>query len=283
MRPALGQTGVPSQAGFALLIVLWMLVLIALIVGYVTSTGRSELQISSNIAVNAQASAAADGAVYQVIFTLLDPRPDHLPPLNGSVREMRIGGSVVEARVFSENDWINPNLASASILEGLLRALNAPAETATSAADEITQWVGTARTLRSPDELAAEYRAAGLDYAPPEAPLQSLGELARVRGITAQQLASMRPHLTLFGAREPNATTTDPIVAAAIRFAARPGAAMGASGPILTGVGQDARVVRIYASARGPGSAQARTTAIVRISASSANGYSVLSWGGTGQ
>ncbi|MFZ2005066.1 MAG: hypothetical protein WB697_24720 [Stellaceae bacterium] len=281
MRLALSEYRAPNQAGFVLLIVLWMLILIAFIVGYVTSTGRSEAQVSSNIAANAEASAAADGGVYWGIFTLLDPRPDHRPATDGGVHETRIGGSAVELRLYNENDWINPNLASPLLLEGLLRALNAPAESASNLAGEITQWVGTARTLRPPDELAAEYKAAGLDYAPPEAPLQSLGELTRVRGITAQEFASMRPHLTLFGGREPDRATTDPIVAAAMRFADQSTTGDSAAGPVFTGVGQDARVVRIFTSARGPGSAQAHTTAIVRISSSSADGFTVLSWRST--
>jgi general secretion pathway protein K len=162
-------------------------------------------------------------------------------------------------------------------LEGLLRAVNTPAETAVDLADEITQWVGTARTLRSADELAAEYRASGLDYAPPETPLESLGELARVRGITAQTFASIRPHLTLFGGREPNSTTTDPIVAAAARYAHQTNTTV-ASAPVFSGVGQDAHVVRSLASAQGPGAAVAHSEVIVRIGSSEARGYAILSW-----
>jgi len=276
MRPAHAESIRPG--GFALLIVLWMLVLISFIVGYVTATGRSEIQIARNIAANATVAAAADGAVYRVIYAFTDPQQDRRPPTGGSPQEMRIGHSIVDVRVFDENDWINPNLASVELLEGLLRALNTPAETAADLADEITQWVGTARTLRSPDELAAEYRASGLDYAPPETPLESLEELTRVRGITAQTFASMRPHLTIFGGREPNSTTTDPIVAAAARYAHQTNAAVTASAPIFSGVGQDARVVRILATAQGPGAAVAHSEVIVRIGSSEAPGYAILSW-----
>jgi general secretion pathway protein K len=277
-RALIGYRATGNPAGFALLIVLWMLVLIAFIVGYVTSTARSEIQISANIATNAAASAAADGAVYQTIFASLDPRPDHRPATDGSIREIRIGRSAVALRVFNESDWVNPNLASAKLLEGLLRALNMSAETAAGLADEITQWVGTARRLRSSDDLAAEYRASGLDYAPPETPLESLGELARVRGMTPQEFAAIRPHLTLFGGRDPSSATSDPVVAVAMRFADQSNSTPGASGPVYTGVGQDARVVRILATAQGPGNAQAHAAAIVRISASSAHGYTILSW-----
>jgi general secretion pathway protein K len=261
------------QRGFALLIVLWMLVLIAFVVGYVISTGRREIQISMNIAGNAAASAAADGAVYQAIFALANPREEQRPALDGNLREFSIGRSVVTLRLEDENGRINPNLASVRLLEGLLRAVGTEAGAAADLADAITQWVGSANRLRSTDELAAEYRAAGLNYAPPETPVESLDELLRVRGMTAQQFAAIRPHLSLFGGREPNAASADPIVAAAKRFADR----SGASGPIFTGVGMDAQTVRILVSAHGPGDTQAAFMVIVRINPSD-GGYSILEW-----
>jgi general secretion pathway protein K len=261
------------QRGFALLIVLWMLVLITFIVGYVISTGRSEIQISMNIAGNAAASAAADGAVYQAIFALSNPREDQRPAADGSIRKIEVGRSVVTLRLQDENGRINPNLASARLLEGLLRAVGTEANAAADLADAITQWVGSASRLRSSDELAAEYRAAGLNYAPPETPLESIDELLRVRGMTAQEFAAIRPHLTLFGGRDPNAASADPIVAAAQRFADQ----SASSGPIFSGVGADAQIVRILVSAHGPGNTEVASTVIVRIN-SSDGGYSILEW-----
>ncbi len=261
------------RRGFALLIVLWMLVLITFIVGYVISRGRSEIQISMNIAANAAASAAADGAVYQTIFALSNPREDQRPGVDGTIRKVEIGRSVVTLRVEDENGRINPNLASARLLEGLLLAVGTEANTAADLADAITQWVGSARRLRSSDELAAEYRAAGLNYAPPEAPLESIDELLRVRGMTVQEFGAIRPHLTLFGGRDPNVANVDPIVAAAKRFADQ----SGSSGPIFSGVGVDAQIVRIRVSAHGPGNTEVASIVIVRIDPSD-GGYSILEW-----
>jgi hypothetical protein len=140
-------------------------------------------------------------------------------------------------------------------------------------ADAITQWVGSASRLRDADELAAEYRAAGLNYAPPETPVESIEELLRVRGMTAQEFAAIRPHLTLFGGREPNAVSADRIVAAAQRFADQ----SGSSGPIFSGIGVDTQIVRILVSAHGPGNTEVASTVVVRIN-SSDGGYSILEW-----
>jgi general secretion pathway protein K len=61
--------------------------------------------------------------------------------------------------------------------------------------------------------LLAEYQAAGLDYRPPGAPLETLDELGRVLGMTPAILATIRPYLTLYGPPQPNPATADPIVA----------------------------------------------------------------------
>jgi hypothetical protein len=129
-----------------------MLILINFIVGYVVSTGRSEIQISMNIANHAAASAAADGAVFQAIFALSNPRQDQRPVADGSIRKVEIGRSVVTVRLEDENGRINPNLASAKLLEGLLRAVGTEANMAADLADAITQWVGSASRLRSADQ-----------------------------------------------------------------------------------------------------------------------------------
>ena len=278
MSTARGFRGAPAHCGgFAILLVLWVLVLIAFIVGHVAATARSELKISTNIEANAAASAAVDGAVYHAIFDLSELRLDQRWIADGSVRELRIGDSIISLRVNDEAVRINPNLASASLLEGLLLAVGTEQETAADLADGITQWVGSARRPRSVDELLAEYRAAGLVYAPPQAPLESIDELIRVRGMSAEVLEAIRPHLTLFGPREPSAIAADSVVAAAVAFADRSSART--SSPIMTGVGADAVTARIVAVARGPGNAEVKRTVVARISAGATREYSILSWG----
>ena len=55
------------QRGFALLIVLWTMGLLALLVAQFTATGRGEVQMATNLRANAVTQAAADGAVYEAM------------------------------------------------------------------------------------------------------------------------------------------------------------------------------------------------------------------------
>src|SRR5207237_3136748 len=120
-RPAVRR----KNGGFALIIVLWTLVLISFIVVHLTATGRTEIRIAINIIANAAAQAAADGAIFEAIFNQSDPRPNQRWPVDGRDRELIIGHSRVRLRLEDEAWWINPNLASPALLEALLRVTGA--------------------------------------------------------------------------------------------------------------------------------------------------------------
>ena len=261
--------------GFALIIVLWTLVLIGFIVVHLTASGRTEIRIASNLVANSIAEAAADGAIFEAIFTLSDPRPDQRRPVDGIARELSAGTRRVMVRVEDEASWINPSSASPALLEALLRVTGSDPESARRLAAVIGEWVGSATSPRPQNAVLAEYRAAGFDYGPPGGPLESLDELDRVLGMTPATLAAIRSHLTLFGPQEPNPATADPVVAAALALLPQTGPAA------LPGnqVPQDLLTVRITALAAGPGNARVVRFAIVRTGATVPRGYTVLAWG----
>ena len=253
---------------------LWTLVLIAFIVAHLTSNGRTELRIAGNLVANAVAQAAADGAIFEAIFNLSDPLPDQRWPVDGKTRELMVGDSRVALRLEDESWWINPNSASPTLLEALLRATGSDPESARRLAIAVGEWVGSAPVPRPQNVTLAEYRAAGLDYGPPGGPLESLDELGRVLGITPAILEEIRPHLTLFGPPQPTASSTDPFVATALAEVSQIAAAFSANQPP-----PDVLTARITATAFGRGNARVAQFAIVRLGAMLPRGYEVLVWG----
>jgi general secretion pathway protein K len=264
-----------QSRGFALIIVLWTLVLIAFIVAQLTSSGRTEIRIADNLVADAVAEAADDGAIFAALFNLANPDPAQRWPLDGTIHELTIGNSRVMVRLEDEAGRINPNSASPALLEALLRVTGSDPESARRLAGAISEWVGSAPVARPQNAVLADYNAAGLDYGPPSAPIETLDELGRVMGMTPAVLAAIRPHLTLFGPPEPNPASADPVVAAALaEISAAPQTPIPANQPP-----PDLLTVRIEASAVGPGSARVMKTAIARVGAMLPGGYSVLAWG----
>ena len=250
--------------------------LIAFIIAHLTATGRTEIRIASNLVANSAAQAAADGAVFEAIFNLSDPQPEQRWPVDGSVREIVIGTSRVAIRLENEASWINPSTGSPALMEALLRVTGSDPDTARRLAVAISEWVGSSGVARPQEAILAEYRAAGLDYGPPGGPIETVGELERVLGMTPAVLAAIRPHLTLFGPPEPDLATTDPIVAAALALVSRQA---GPTGLIPGSATLEQLTVRITALASGPGGARVVRTAVVRLGATSPQGYNILAWG----
>ena len=93
-------------------------------------------------------------------------------------------------------------------------------------------------------------------------------------GMTPVVLAAIRPHLTLFGPPEPNPLSADPVVAAALSRLAPLSQIATAGNQTL----QNPVIVRITATASGPGNARITRSAIVRVGTALPGGYTVLAW-----
>ncbi len=203
-----GAWGGARDGGFALLIVLWSVVLLALLATQITAAGRTEAQLAANLRAAAVAEAAADGAVQAAAFHLLDPAA----PWDADGREhlIRIGAAAVAVQVDNEGGKLNPNLADPALLQALLRVAGVDQQAAERLAAAIADWRTPASPGRPDAARAAPYRAAGLDYGPPGAPFADLDELGSVLGMTPALLAKLRPYLSVY-----TDTAPDPAAAAA--------------------------------------------------------------------
>ncbi len=268
MRPPQTRRG-PADAGFALLVVLWTLVLVAMLFAVLAGASRSDAQLTANLRSAAELEAVADGAIHTALFDLLQRggvARDALP-VAGLLSSAETG-TEVGVEVVDQSGLLNPNTASPDLLAALLLRLGADAGQAKPSAAAVADWRAPGRRSVRRGREAAQYQAAGLRYGPPGAPFETLGELGDVFGMTPALLAALAPHLTLYSDGDPDPAVADPAVRAALRD---------------TGHGERAdraapQTVRITAAARR-GGARAVRSAVIRIGASSnGRGWRVLAW-----
>jgi general secretion pathway protein K len=203
------------QRGFALLIVLWTLALLALLGTQLVASGRSDAQLARNLVDAANLEAATNGAVQQAIFGMLEPVPQRWQT-DGSLHVVRLGAAVVTLRLEADAGEVNPNIASADLLRSLLLQVGAPPATAASVAAAIVDWRSSTPQPSTLGAKAPQYAAAGRDYGPPGSPFRSVDELGLVLGMTPELLARLAPHLTVYSESDPDASTSDPVVEAAL-------------------------------------------------------------------
>jgi general secretion pathway protein K len=203
------------QQGFALLTVLWTLAFLSLLGTGLLAGARQNTQRVRNLIDAATVQAASEAALQQAIFALLDSS-ERRWRADGSLRVLRLGDSRATVQVTDENGKVNPNIAPPELLEALLLQLGADRRSAARLAAAIVQWRNPARDAAAAAARAQLYAAAGRDVLPRGTFFESLDDLAAVAGMTPALQARLRPHLSLFTTADPDSSTTDPVVAAAL-------------------------------------------------------------------
>jgi general secretion pathway protein K len=255
------------ERGFALVIVLWAIVLLTLIATQLTAAGRAEVRLAGNLRGAAQAEAAADGAVHAAIMRLLGQPAGPWPPDPAPLTERVPGGRLV-IKLGSDDGKLNLNGASADVLAALLRALGVDRSQAQRLALDMALW-----RFPSADTIArtAAYAQAGLNYGPPGAAYQSIAEVSLVLGMTPDIFARLRPHVTVYHEGDPDPRAADPVILALI---GGPAAAVSQRGPPRPG-----RVATIDVDAVMDNGSRAARHAVVRLGApSDRGGWSILAW-----
>jgi len=213
---------VSRQRGFALLIVLWSVALLALIGTRITAAGHAETRLATNLRAQAVAEAAADGAAYEALYHFLDGSGKHWPA-DGLPRRIRLPQAVADVTIVNEARKLSLNVAFPPVLRALLRVLGVDRHLAAVLADRIQDW----RTpSQGPSPLGAkgpQYLAAGRAWGPPDQPFRSIEELGLVLGMTPELVARVRPYVSPWVQSSPTAIGSDPVIHAALAEAATDG------------------------------------------------------------
>jgi general secretion pathway protein K len=264
-------TGDRRQAGFALLIVVWALVLLSLILTHVLSAGRSEAQLARNLRLAAEAEPVADGAVQNTIFHLLDPSPNGWP-LQGR-HHVILPGGVADVLVENVAGKIDPNAADEPLLTAILTQCGASATEVEGIAQAIMLWRAPATT---PDAGVAAYRAAGLSYAPPGAPFETDDEIGLVAGMAPALQTCLRPHLSVYQNNDtPSLAAADAFVAQALELVARQS---GEASVVAASQSGDATVTITAAAVGREGGHFTRRATIRLVAGRLGRPFRVLTW-----
>jgi general secretion pathway protein K len=258
------------QRGFALLIVLWTMGLLALLVAQFTATGRREVQMAANLRANAVTQAAADGAVHEAILRLLQSKwvPD------GREHAIRVGTADVAVRIKDEEWKVNPNDVKLPALQALLAHLGVEAAKGTALAHAIIDWHTIGAAPRPVGPRPTRNRGAGATPPAGNRLFDSLDEVGLVIGMTPALLARMKPFLSIY--QEGDVFEADDSAPPRFDGAAR----IGSDGWHLGSTGRT-MLVMIEATAIGMRGGRFTREAVVRLRAEASldqSPYQILTW-----
>jgi general secretion pathway protein K len=257
-----------GQRGFALIIVLWSLVLLTLIATQLTAGGRAEARLASNLRGAAIAAADADGLIYEAAASILMNASTPWPP-DPAPRTERLSGARAVITVGTDDGKFDLNSVPADTLAQLLGKLGIDGQQAQQLALDIALWrFPSAQT----NERQRAYMQAGKPYGPPGAPFQSVSELALVIGMTPEILARLQPHVTIYHEGDPDPRAADPIVLAVLAQ----------QGAILASATRDNRsggIAVIDVQVETDAGSTAHRHAVIRIGAQAdRGGWRILAW-----
>jgi general secretion pathway protein K len=285
-----------GSRGYALILVLWVLVLLTTIAMAFSANVRTDTRAAISLSEQVRLRAAADAAIAHAIHRLVSQRQDTTSLAGGTAYELPWPDATLHVTMASESAKIDINYAPRPLLIGLFQEL-LPETPAEALADALLDWRDRDERRSPQGAEAADYRAAGRSTLPSNRPFRSTAELGLVMGFDAGRLAKLLPHITVYSRRP----RIDPYSADATVLAAVPGldsgmahdfvsyrdAQQAAGQPIRldrlsTGVRYLERrptlgVVNIHAVARGPGGRALAREAVVRLQGRGGR-YQLLDW-----
>jgi general secretion pathway protein K len=188
-----------EQRGFALLLVIWVLAILAVLAAGFAAGTRSETRLARNLLEAARARALAEAGVALATGALIDP--NHTA---GTPREMSFDEGVVRVRIEDEGGKIDLNASPPALLSGLCTELGIDGDTCSGFIDGVVLRRRTA--VPPPPPVFRGLRNAGQPIGfgvPPTqnrqaAAFASVDELRQLPAIDQASFDRLKPFLTVY-------------------------------------------------------------------------------------
>ncbi|MGE5167450.1 MAG: general secretion pathway protein GspK [Deltaproteobacteria bacterium] len=187
------------QRGVALILVIWVIALMGVLLGSFALIARTENFEARHLFDGTTARYAAQAGIERAVYELRNPDMTQRWVGDGRPYIFEFDGAQVQVELTDESGLIDINTADDALLQGLFASVGVPPDQAAALSDAIQDW-------RDPDDVPRpqgaelnEYRAAGLPYAPRNAPFQTVGEVQQVLGMNYDLYEKIESAITIYG------------------------------------------------------------------------------------
>ena len=206
----------PRDRGFALILVIWSLVLLSSLAGGFAYAVRHEARVAADMESIARAEAAAVAGLHTAVLALTSSDPTDRWQADARVREVAWPGAVIKVRVRSESGRIDLNRSPPELLAGLFAQLF-PDRNPEALAAAVIDWRNSDDRPGPARAEQADHVHAGQAYTPKNRPFDTVSELSQVIGFDSAMVDRASAHLTV-DSHQPriNVESADLLVLAAI-------------------------------------------------------------------
>lgn len=269
-------SGPDGERGIALVAALWFTVAVAGIASAFSTLAFGEAMRARNLVDAIRARAVLEAGLEQAVYALQAQRERPVQP------ELRVDwtfdGALVVIHVTAESGRVDLNQADAGLIAAVMQEAGAKRDVAQRVGDAVVDW-RDGNDLRQPNGAEArDYRLAGRDDGPANAPFRHVAELRDVLGVTPELYARTRALFTVAtGDTRPRAELAPEVTRRALRVVPRQRPTSDDGLPLP----DDGRPDEDPAGEAGPGASRDAATGLrdpkglytVRLDIRLANGY----------
>lgn len=273
-------SALPSPRGYALVSVLWLVLLLTGIAASYHAQARVEARLLTTALQRAQAEGLAEAGIWLAAHEHFAAGVSPEDRSRRVTRTIDVDGAAVAVTTADVSGLINLNAAPPELLAALLSARSGldPAEQA-AVVDAILDWRDSDSTRSPAGAEDDDYAALKRPHGAKDAPFATVDELRLVRGMTAPAYRAIAPALTVFGnhARVSTAAAPAEVLAALPRDSAGGGREPGEAHDqrFVQRTGEDIYTVSAAATV---GTVTARVVATLRYARGEERPVHVLAW-----
>jgi general secretion pathway protein K len=258
----------------ALIVVLWLVVLLGVMAAGHARSARTETLLAARQTGYAQARARAEAGIHHVILEALTAAPADRRPADGTVFTVDVAGDIVTLAIRDASGLVDLNGAGAGLLDDLLGFCGVADEPRARLVDAILDWRDRDDFVHVHGVEDADYVAAGLPWSARDGAFRAVDELRYVMGMDPATFACLEPLVTIHsGGRALRLEYAPPALARALGGAPDGGRPAGAAVP-----GVRVGTYHIYATAMGQAGTVAAIEAVVRLTGSAREPFTLLEW-----
>lgn len=189
-----------SQNGIALVLVLWVIVLLSVIAGAMSTVQRTGVAMTGNIRQEREGRALV-GAGLNFMALMLErrsrPAEDNPWPMDGRLHPWVFADRTIWVGAMPEDARIDLNQVNDQVLLSLLQSMGLDAEQALAVQGAILDWRDPDNATHVQGAEDREYRAEGRPIGARDANFLSIDELQQVAGITPELYKKLAGALTV--------------------------------------------------------------------------------------
>jgi len=206
----------PRNRGFALILVIWSLVLLSSLAAGFAYAIRHEVRVAADMQSIAHAEAAATAALHTAVLGLSNSDPEQRWRADTALHPVPWPAATITVRALSESGRMDLNRSPGELLAGLFSILF-PDKDPDFLADAVIDWRDPDH---KPEPAGAErdaYAQAGYPYAPKNSAFDSVSELSQVIGFDGDMVEKANSYLTVYSLQPRiNAASADLLVLSAV-------------------------------------------------------------------